>query len=245
MPVLETEGLEKHYGGVTALDGVNFSVDEQEIVGIIGPNGAGKTTLVDCITGIREPDTGTVALNGEDVTGAAPHKISRRGVSKTFQQVSLFPGQTAFECLLTGIQEHGNDSFVARLQPHSSEEREAADQMLTFLGLEHLRDEDVENLSYGQQKLLDFGMAMISDPAVIFLDEPVGGVNPSMVKQMEENIVRQQEEGATFVIIEHNIDLVMRLCERIIVLNKGSVLFVGAPQEVQDEESVIEAYFGG
>lgn len=244
--VLEVEGLTKHFGGITALDDVNMDVKEGEILGVIGPNGAGKTTMINAILGILEPDRGEVRIHGEGVTDKSPHSISRRGVSKTFQRVQLFPGQTAFQCLLIGLQEHRNTGFVNKLRPHTEAEREQADEILSFLDLEHLRDEDVENLSYGQQKLLDFGVAMISDPTVVFLDEPVGGVNPSMVKRLEENIVRERKEnGTTFVIVEHNVDLVMRLCERIVVLNNGQILFTGKPREVQEEQSVIEAYFGG
>ncbi|MEF8824796.1 MAG: ABC transporter ATP-binding protein [Halapricum sp.] len=246
MSVLEVEALTKHFGGITALDDVDFTVEEGEILGVIGPNGAGKTTMINTILGLIEPDRGEVKIAGEVVTDESPHSISRRGVSKTFQRVRLFPGQTAFECLLIGLQEHQNTGLVNKLRAHTSEERARAEEMLSFLDLDHLRDEDVENLSYGQQKLLDFGVAMISGPEVVFLDEPVGGVNPSMVKRMEKNILRaRDEEGTTFVIVEHNVDLVMRLCERIVVLNNGQVLFMGPPQQVREEQSVIEAYFGG
>jgi ABC-type branched-subunit amino acid transport system ATPase component len=246
MSVLEVESLTKHFGGITALDDVDFTVEEGEILGVIGPNGAGKTTMINTILGLIEPDRGEVKIAGEVVTDQSPHSISRRGVSKTFQRVRLFPGQTAFECLLIGLQEHQNTGLVNKLRAHTSEERARAEEMLSFLDLDHLRDEDVENLSYGQQKLLDFGVAMISGPEVVFLDEPVGGVNPSMVKRMEKNILRaRDEEGTTFVIVEHNVDLVMRLCERIVVLNNGQVLFMGPPQQVREEQSVIEAYFGG
>lgn len=246
MSVLEVEGLTKHFGGITALDDVDLNVKQGEILGIIGPNGAGKTTMVNAILGILGPDSGEVRINGEGVTDKSPHSISRRGVSKTFQRVQLFPGQTAFECLLIGLQEHQNTGFLNKLRTHTEAEREQADEVLSFLDLEHLRDEDIEHLSYGQQKLLDFGVAMISDPSVVFLDEPVGGVNPSMVKRLEENIIRERKENnTTFVIVEHNVELVMRLCERIVVLNNGRVLFTGEPEEVQEEESVIEAYFGG
>ncbi|MEF8973318.1 MAG: ABC transporter ATP-binding protein [Haloarcula sp.] len=246
MSVLEVESLTKHFGGITALDDVDFTVEEGEILGVIGPNGAGKTTMINTILGLIEPDRGEVKIAGEVVTDESPHSISRRGVSKTFQRVRLFPGQTAFECLLIGLQEHQNTGLVNKLRAHTSEERARAEEMLSFLDLDHLRDEDVENLSYGQQKLLDFGVAMISGPEVVFLDEPVGGVNPSMVKRMEKNILRaRDEEGTTFVIVEHNVDLVMRLCERIVVLNNGQVLFMGPPQQVREEQSVIEAYFGG
>lgn len=246
MSVLEVEDLTKHFGGITALDGVDLTVEKGEILGIIGPNGAGKTTMINTILGLLEPDRGEVRINGDEVTNQSPHTISRRGVSKTFQRVELFPGRTAFECLLIGLQEHQNTGIVNKLRAHTKGEHEQAEQMLSFLDLEHLRDEDVENLSYGQQKLLDFGVAMISDPEVVFLDEPVGGVNPSMVTRLEENIVRGRDEAeTTFVIVEHNVDLVMRLCERIVVLNNGQVLFTGKPEEVREEQSVIEAYFGG
>ncbi len=245
MSVLNVTGVQKRFGGITALDGVEVEVKEGEILGIIGPNGAGKSTLVDIITGLLEPDAGRIRLNGDEITGLPSHKVSRRGVSKTFQRVTLFPGQTTFECLLTGIQEHQNQGLLNTIRPHSAEERELADEMVEFLGLEHLRDEEVENLSFGQQKLVDFGMALISDPDIVLLDEPVSGVNPSMVNKLEESIVKENKQGTTFVIIEHNIELVMRLCERIVVLNNGSVLFEGSPEEVKEEESVIEAYFGG
>lgn len=246
MSVLEVEGLTKHFAGITALDNVDLAVEEGEILGVIGPNGAGKTTMINTILGILDADDGSVRIHGQLMKGEAPHKISRQGISKTYQRVRLFPGQTAFECLLIGQQEHTDTGIIHKLRPHSEEERERAEEVLSFLGLEHLRDEDVENLSYGQQKLLDFGVALISDPSVVFLDEPVGGVNPSMVTRLEENIVREREENnTTFIIVEHNVDLVMRLCDRVVVLNNGEVLFSGSPEEVQQEQSVIEAYFGG
>lgn len=245
MSVLDVTEVEKRFGGITALSGVEMEIEEGEILGIIGPNGAGKSTLVNIITGLLEPNAGRVRLNGEEITGLPTHKISHRGVSKTFQRVTLFPGQTTFECLLTGIQEHRNKGLMNKLRPHSAEERKLADEMVEFLGLEHLRDEEVENLSFGQQKLVDFGVALISDPDIALLDEPVSGVNPTMVSKLEESIIKQNEQGTTFVIIEHNIELVMRLCERIVVLNNGSVLFEGSPEEVKQEKSVIEAYFGG
>lgn len=245
MSVLDVSGVQKRFGGITALDGVEMEVEDGEILGIIGPNGAGKSTLINIVTGLLEPDAGRVRLNGDEITGMPTHKISRRGVSKTFQRVTLFPGQTTFECLLTGIQEHRNSGLLNTMRPHSADERELADEMVEFLGLEHLRDEEVENLSFGQQKLVDFGVAVISDPDIALLDEPVSGVNPTMVSKLEESILEQNKQGTTFVIIEHNIELVMRLCERIVVLNNGSVLFEGSPEEVKEEDSVIEAYFGG
>lgn len=246
MSVLEVEGLTKHFGGITALNDVDLTAESGEILGIIGPNGAGKTTMINSILGIIDADNGDVKINDNVVTGESPNKISKQGVSKTNQRVELFPGQTAFECLLIGQQEHSDGGIIHKLQPHSEQERERADEMLTFLELDHLRDEDVENLSYGQQKLLDFGVALISDPSVVFLDEPAGGVNPSMITQLEENMIREREEnGTTFIIVEHNVDLVMRLTDRVVVLNNGEVLFSGEPEEVREERSVIEAYFGG
>lgn len=246
MSVLEVKGLTKHFGGITALNDVDLNVESGEILGIIGPNGAGKTTMINSILGVINADSGDIKINGDTVTNKSTNKISKQGVSKTNQRVELFPGQTALECLLIGQQEHSDGGIVHKLQSHSEKEHNRADEMLSFLELSHLRNEDVENLSYGQQKLLDFGVALISDPSVVFLDEPAGGVNPSMITRLEENMIREREEnGTTFIIIEHNVDLVMRLTDRVVVLNNGEVLFSGKPEEVREERSVIEAYFGG
>lgn len=243
-PVFKAEGLTKTYGGLTAVDGVDFEIRD-EILGLIGPNGAGKTTMVNCLTGVESPSSGTVRFKDEDVTNMASHQISKRGISRSFQQVTLFRGLTVFENLLTALQEHEKGSVVDTFRKHTDEERKLADEMVSFLGLEDLRDTEVQNLSYGQQKLVDFGMATISDPEIVFLDEPAAGVNPSMIENIKENIYEEHEAGLSIVIVEHNIDLVMEICSRLIVLNNGQVLSEGPPERIQEDQRVIEAYYGG
>lgn len=244
-PVLEVSGLAKHFGGVVAVDGVSFTVNEGEILGIIGPNGCGKSTLFNCILGQLTPSAGTVRLDGTDVTGATPEAMNRRGVSRTFQLLQVFPELTVRENLILAGQEH-RGSMVSRLfGPGDAGLTAEADRMAEVFRLGHLIKSKAGGLSYGQQKLLDAAMAFMAGPRLVLLDEPAGGVNLTMLADLKERLrAMNAEHGATFVVIEHNMDFVMSLCTRVIVMVEGKVLMSGTPAEVRADPAVLDAYLG-
>jgi len=244
-PVLEVQNLTRRFGGITAVDGVSFSVMPGEVLGIIGPNGSGKSTLFNCILGQLAPSEGTIRLDGADVTGMRPAELNRRGVGRTFQLLQVFPNLTVRENLILAGQEH-QGSMAARLFGAADAGLSAAaDRMIAFFRLTHLAQERAARLSYGQQKLLDAAMAFMAGPRLVLLDEPAGGVNPSMLVALHERLKAiNAEEGATFVVIEHNMDFVMSLCTRVIVLAEGRILAQGPPEAVRNDPRVIEAYLG-
>jgi branched-chain amino acid transport system ATP-binding protein len=243
--VLEVRDLKKSFGGIVAVDGVSFEVAEKEILGIIGPNGSGKSTLFNCILGQLQPSAGDVRLDGRPVTGMRPCDLNRLGVSRTFQLLQIFPHLTVRGNLILAGQEH-QGSMLSRLvgRPDAGLSA-AADRMLGFFHLEHLADEEAGGLSYGQQKLLDVAMAFMAGPRLALLDEPAGGVNPTMLASLRERLKAiNAEQGATFVVIEHNMEFVMALCDRMLVLAEGRVIAAGTPAEVRANPRVIEAYLG-
>ncbi len=243
--VLEVEDLHKSFGGIKAVRGVSFSVRKGEILGIIGPNGCGKSTLFNCILGQLDPTAGRVRLNGEDVTGLRPSDLNRRGVGRTFQLLQVFPDLTVRENLILAGQEH-HGSMIGRLfGPRDAGLTASADTMIGFFKLDHLADAKAGGLSYGQQKLLDAAMAFMAGPQIVLLDEPAGGVNLTMLASLKERLRAMNEElGATFVVIEHNMEFVMSLCTRVVVLAEGAVLAEGTPAEVRANPAVMEAYLG-
>lgn len=243
--VLQVEGVKKHFGGIAAVDGVSFDVREGEILGIIGPNGCGKSTLFNCILGQLAPTAGKVLLDGADVTGLTPEQMNRKGVSRTFQLLQVFPELTVRENLILAGQEHKGTMLSRLFGARDAGLTEAADRMIGFFRLSHLADARAGGLSYGQQKLLDAAMAFMAGPRLVLLDEPAGGVNLTMLGDLKERLkAMNAEQGATFVVIEHNMDFVMSLCTRVIVMAEGKVLAVGTPAEVRANPAVIEAYLG-
>lgn len=242
---LEVHNIVKRFGGITAVDGVSFHVDHGEILGIIGPNGCGKSTLFNCILGQLSPTSGSVHLGGRNVTGLAPNELNRLGVSRTFQLLQVFPTLTVRENLILAGQEHEGSMFSRLIGPRDAGLSAAAEQMIGFFKLGHLADEKAGGLSYGQQKLLDVAMAFMAGPELVLLDEPAGGVNLTMLEGLKERLqAMNREKGATFVVIEHNMDFVMSLCTRVLVLAEGKVLAEGRPDEVRANKQVIEAYLG-
>jgi branched-chain amino acid transport system ATP-binding protein len=243
--VLEVSGVVKRFGGITAVDSVSFDVREGEILGIIGPNGCGKSTLFNCILGQLVPNEGEVKLDGKVVTGMRPCDLNRLGVSRTFQLLQVFPQLTVRENLILSGQEHQGSMATRLFGRRDAGLGEAADKMIGFFKLGHLAGEKAGGLSYGQQKLLDAAMAFMAGPRLVLLDEPAGGVNLTMLESLKERLQAiNAEQGATFVVIEHNMEFVMSLCTRVLVLAEGRVLAMGTPDEVRSNPAVVEAYLG-
>lgn len=245
MRVLEIKGLTKYFYGLAALKGVDLQVDEGELLGLIGPNGSGKTTLFNCVTGILKASGGKVFFKGGDITNWSPDTIYKMGVGRTFQLIELFPEMTVRENMLLAIQESQGSMLGRLFKIREDENEKKAIGLLDFLRISHLKDELAKNLSYGQRKLLDLGMVLMSDPKLILLDEPLAGVNKSLARDIVDRILELNKGGCTFIIIEHDMHVVMNLCKRIVVLDYGEKIAEGAPKEIQNNDLVLKAYFGG
>ena len=241
--ILELDGVSKRYGGIRALEDVSISLDEGEFIGLIGPNGAGKTTLINTIMGLTTPDEGSVRIHGQNSLTTVPHERFDLGVTKTFQETGLFMNLTVQECVLVGLKR--DTSLGSAFQTPDDDEIAQSDEVLRKVGLYEERSQNASQLSYGQKRLLDLAMALVSDPDLLLLDEPVAGLNPDATRQFEEIVSEVHDDDRTFLLIEHNTDVVMELCERVIVLNEGKVQIVGDPDEVENDPQVIEAFFGG
>ena len=244
-PLLSVRSVFKRFGNIQAVNDVSFDVQQGEILGLIGPNGSGKSTLFNCLLGQYQPDSGSVALKGSNITGKSPSELNLLGIGRTFQQLSVFPEMTVIDNVILAGQEHSG-SMISRLfgSPDAGLTK-AAEKLIGFFKISHLRDEPAGSLSYGQQKLLDAAMAFMAEPSLVLLDEPAGGVNLTMLGNLKERLQAFNSEfGTTFVVIEHNMEFVMSLCSRIIVLAEGSVIAEGTPEEIRSNQTVIDAYLG-
>jgi branched-chain amino acid transport system ATP-binding protein len=230
--ILEVNAVTKRFGGVVAVNRCSLALAPGRIYGLIGPNGSGKTTLFNCITGLEPRDAGEIHFKGERIDGLKPHQVARRGIGRTFQIIRVFPELTAMENLLV----------VTRAPLEAARRR--AEELLRFVTLDRLQNEYAGNLSYGQQKLLEFVRVLMTDPELILLDEPAAGVNRTLLNELLAAIARLRDEGKTILIVEHDMKVVMGLCETVFVLDYGEKIAEGPPGVIQTDERVIEAYFG-
>lgn len=243
-PLLEGRGLHKWYGGLAALKQIDIDVHTGEMVGVVGPNGSGKTTLFDCLTGMEALNEGRVLFKGNDITGTKPHRLARMGLSRTFQGIRVYRKLTVLENMLLS-RDWAGERLPHLLRPSAADTKERAGDLLEFLTLAGHRGEPAGSLSWGQQRLLEIGMVLMPDPDLLLLDEATSGVNPALVELIKERILAlNRTEGKTFLMIEHNIDVVADLCDRVMVLDYGEALAEGTVDAVFQNPAVIEAYLG-
>src|SRR5438874_878981 len=242
--LLEVSGVAKHFGGLTALAGVDITVDAGEIVGLIGPNGSGKTTLFHCIAGALVPDAGDIRLRGQSLVGVRPDGVCARGVGRTFQLVRVFPQLSAFDNVLAG-QSHRAESVVAAFASASTSAVKArARALLQFMGLADHAATPASELSYGQQRLLELATVLMGEPDLLLLDEPTAGVNPVLIERLLARLREINERGTTIVLIEHNMEAVMGLSSRMYALALGGIIAEGTPETLRNDPAVLESYFG-
>jgi len=245
-PVLSIRNINKSFGGIQAVRDVSFDVQPGEILGLIGPNGSGKSTLFNCILGQLKPESGEVKVNGKIVSGMRASDLNKLGVGRTFQQLSVFPKMSVLDNVILAGQEHHGSMLSRLFGPSDAGLTREAEKLISFFRLSHLKDALAGSLSYGQQKLVDAAMAFMAGPSLVLLDEPAGGVNLTMLADLKDRLVTYNaEHGTTFVVIEHNMEFVMNLCTRIIVLAEGSIIAEGTPEEIRSNQTVIDAYLGG
>ena len=250
---LRVDDLTKRFGGITAVNGATFSVEAGSLTGLIGPNGAGKSTTFDLITGVQQADAGSVHFRGEDVTGLRPHEIARRGLVRTFQITRELPEMTLLENVMLAPGGQRGERLWQTVLPGLREGvvaeeralRERAWETLEFFEIDHLAHEHAGTLSGGQRKLLEMARVLMTDPDVVLLDEPMAGVNPTLQESLMDRLHELREEGLTFLLVEHDMDVIMGHCERVIVMHQGAVLAEGEPAAIAEDERVIDAYLGG
>ena len=250
MELLNLKMLRKHFGGLVAVDDVSFEVPEGSIVGLIGPNGAGKTTVFNLITGNYKPDGGTVYFRGQNITGFPTHKIVSLGIARTFQNIRLFQDMSVLENVLAGNHCRMRSGLFASMFHTPAQRRDEqravvrAMRELAFVGLDAQHDNLAGNLSYGNQRLLEVARALASNPRFLILDEPAGGMNEQETADLITLIRSIRKRGVTVLLIEHDMNLVMKVCKKLIVLEYGAVIAEGTPSEIKKNQQVIEAYLG-
>ena len=242
--LLVVDGVAKAFGGLQALAECSISLEEGSIAGLIGPNGSGKTTLFNVVTGYVRSDRGKVMFRGKDVTRAKPDQVFALGLGRTFQLTRIFGRLTVLENMLVATQrQEGWVRSVIR-GTASAAERARAMELLAFVGLTHLWDNTAGTLSYGQRKLLELAYVLVADPAVILLDEPAGGINPTLIDEIRDRIMALNKGGTTFLIVEHNMEFVMGLCDTVTVMDAGRAIVCGPPAQIRTDPRVLDAYLG-
>ena len=244
-PLLKVTNLKKAYGAIQAVGGVSFEVMPGEIFGVIGPNGSGKTTMFNSVLGQITPNEGSIELKGKNITGLSPLELSRRGVGRTFQTLQVFGKMTVRDNLIVAAQEHHGSMLSRMFAPGDSGLGVKADALIDQFRIRHVADSLAGTLSYGQQKLVDIAMAFMAEPDLVLLDEPCAGVNPSLVGGISSLLKElNKTRKGSFVVIEHNMDFVMALCHRIMVMVEGKVMAIGTPAEIRANKQVLDAYLG-
>ncbi len=233
---LRIEGLKKHFGGVKAIDGLSFSVHGNELIGLIGPNGSGKTTTINTINGLLKPTSGEVYFQGDRIDQLPAYERAKRGLGRTFQVTRVFRRLSVFQNLVVPA--------LALAKASRKEIQARARQVMSFLTIEHLAEENAQNLSGGQQKLLELGRVLMLDPFIIFLDEPFAGVHPELLRQIYDYIKEIHQRGKAFIIVSHDMDTIFDLSQRVIVISEGKKIADGEPDAVRNDEAVIDAYLG-
>ncbi|WP_277554113.1 ABC transporter ATP-binding protein [Halobaculum limi] len=251
MSLFSTDGLVKDFGGLRAIDDLSVSVDDGEIVGVMGPNGAGKSTFFNCVSGVITPDDGTVTFDGSDVTGKAPETLARRGLVRTFQHTRELETMTVRDNVRLAAPDQPGERTIPALvrgdsmQANEETVRARAEELIELFELDHLADDYSGTLSGGQRKLLELARTLMLEPKMLLLDEPFAGVNPTLTREIADHIRDLNADGMTVVIIEHELETLTELVDRLVVLQQGSLLVEGDPESVLSDERVIEAYLGG